>query len=106
MYQTEYFTCSCYSPEHTLRFILDLEDGELWSEVYLTHKNFWRRLGTALKYLVGKDTETWNDWIVIPQDYDRLVNLLTEARRIYTEKDTAKYLQQLTKEKSDAFCAR
>jgi hypothetical protein len=64
----EYFTCECGSDEHTLRFILDLDEHpvldrygnpyprmpELYTSVFLNHNDRWyHRLWRGIKYIFG-----------------------------------------------------
>lgn len=49
-----YTICSCLSSEHTLRFVLDKENDELYTEVYLNHSNnLFMRIIAAIKYIFG-----------------------------------------------------
>ena len=48
--ETEYFDCQCLSAEHTLRFVLDPTDGNLWTEVYIGNsERFFTRLWRAIQ---------------------------------------------------------
>jgi len=51
--ETEYFECECYTPEHTVRFTYDPDDGELYMSVYLWRWPFWKRVWIAIKYVFG-----------------------------------------------------
>jgi len=51
--QTEYFNCTCYSPEHTISYTFDPEDGELYTSIYLYKWSFFKRLWIAIKYIFG-----------------------------------------------------
>ena len=75
----QYFDCSCHSPEHTLRFVWDDEDNEIYTEVYLCHhRNFFQRLWAALKYVCGHTSKYghWDCFIMQTKDAQRLKSLL------------------------------
>lgn len=51
---TEHFECDCHSPEHTLRFTLDQEYNEIYTEVFLNqYRPWWKRIWIAVKYVFG-----------------------------------------------------
>lgn len=81
--KTEYFTCDCYSPEHTLRFVMHPnEEGwpaELYTEVYLNqYRSFFKRAWVALKYLFNYKSSygDFDCWLMQPEDAVRLKELL------------------------------
>lgn len=82
--KTEHFDCVCYSPEHTLRFIVDEEEQEVYTDVYLNQSlGFVRRLMVAFKYLfkIGRQNGTHYDCFLLrPEDGARLAEL---AERLY-----------------------
>lgn len=50
----KYFECQCHSPEHTLKFVYDSENKELYSEIFLNqYRNFFKRSWVAIKYIFG-----------------------------------------------------
>lgn len=52
--KNHFVVCACNSSEHTIRFMYDSEEKELYTEVYLNqHNNFFKRLKIAVKYLFG-----------------------------------------------------
>ena len=52
--KNHFVVCDCHSSEHTLRFIYDEEDKELYTEVYLyQHFSFLKRIYVAVKYIFG-----------------------------------------------------
>jgi hypothetical protein len=52
--RNHFLICSCSSSEHTLRFIYDKSENEIYTEVYLNqHKNLFKRLIVAIKYIFG-----------------------------------------------------
>lgn len=79
----EYFTCQCNSPEHTLRFVLDKEDNEIYTEVYLNqHNNFFKRCWIALKYVFGYTSKYghWDCFILKNEEAGRLKHLLNKLK--------------------------
>lgn len=54
MVNNHFVICSCLSSEHTLRFMYDKEDKEIYTEVYLNqHNNVFKRIIIAIKYIFG-----------------------------------------------------
>ena len=52
--KNHFIVCTCLSPEHTLRYIYDEENDELYTEVFLhNHNSFFKRIGIAVKYVFG-----------------------------------------------------
>lgn len=51
--KTEHFDCECYTPEHTVRFTYDPEDGILSMDIHLRKWEFWKRVWIAVKYVFG-----------------------------------------------------
>ena len=93
--KTEHFDCVCYSPEHTLRFILDEEEQEVYTDVYLNQSlGFVRRLIVAAKYIlkIGRQDGTHYDCFLLrPEDGARLAQL---AEKLYgSSLDTAPTLR-------------
>lgn len=82
--QTEFFECTCRSDEHTLKFSLDPDDGELYTSVYLhQYRSVFKRIGIALKYVLGYLCRFghWDCFILKPQDADRLIALLQQFQQ-------------------------
>lgn len=51
---SEFFECKCDSDEHTVRFVLDKEDKEIYLSVYLNQYRWWyQRVWVAIKYAFG-----------------------------------------------------
>jgi len=51
---SEFFECKCDSDEHTVRFVLDKEDKEIYLSVYLNQYRWWyQRVWVAIKYVFG-----------------------------------------------------
>lgn len=52
--ESTFFECQCTSSEHTLKFIYDEENKELYTEIYLgQYRNIVRRIFVAIKYVLG-----------------------------------------------------
>lgn len=79
--EPEYFECACFSPEHTLRFVWDEEDNEIYTEVFLyQYHNFFKRIWMALKYVFGYKCKYghWDCFILQTKDAQRLKDLLNK----------------------------
>jgi hypothetical protein len=96
---TEFFECSCGSDEHTLRFVLNLDEKEIYTSVFLNdYRNIFKRVWTALKYICGYKSRYghWDCFNLRPEDADRLRALLD---KIAPEKLTSvPCLQELNEE--------
>ena len=88
---TEYFECTCGAPDHTLRFILDLDENpaEGWpnlptfyTEVQLSHYQPWyRRIWIGIKYVFGYDKpDHFGCWELHLQDTDRMITMLSKLK--------------------------
>lgn len=70
-FEAKYFDCSCMSPEHTVRFVVMLDNevperSDLNLEIQLNHYLPWyRRIVPAIKFLFG-----WRD---LQNEYDTVV---------------------------------
>ncbi len=78
---TEYFTCACEHPEHTLRFLIDKEDNTFECEIRLRtkHLTFFDRLSIALRYLFKRKEDSsypFDNWMMKPKSIDRMIALL------------------------------
>jgi hypothetical protein len=76
--ETEYFDCKCMSSEHTLRFVYDPDDNELYTEVHLSqYRNVFVRVWVAIKYIFGFKSKYghWDCWLLKEKDCERLINL-------------------------------
>ena len=76
---TEFFECACGGDEHTLRFIVDTKDKELYASVYLNnYRSIWQRVWVAVKYVFGYKCKYghWDNWILNPEDAVRLKQML------------------------------
>lgn len=90
--KTEYFTCQCYSCEHTLRFDIDLEDDpHVYTSVYLNqYRNVFKRIWIAIKYIFGYKCNYghWDCFELKTEDMDRLIGILKECKEVIENKET------------------
>lgn len=80
--QKEYFECKCSMMEHTVRFIYDPEDNELYTEVNMDNDHpLWKRIYLAIKYVFGKSCiyGHYGNWILREEDCERLSNLIKKV---------------------------
>lgn len=81
--ETEHFDCECYTPEHTVRFTYDPDDGDLYMSVYLWKWPFWKRLWIGVKYIFGY-TSRFGDFdggaSFRKEDLNRLAKLALRAK--------------------------
>ena len=70
-----FFECRCGANEHTLRFILDLEERELYASIFLDPTlPWWRRLWIGIKYIFGvvPSFGHFGTWVLREEDVERL----------------------------------
>jgi hypothetical protein len=72
------YTCKCFSLEHILFVCADDED--LFIEVHLSTLPFWKRLGNAMRYVLGRRSPygDFEEIILGPEDALDLGDKLTE----------------------------
>jgi hypothetical protein len=109
MLDTEYFDCQCHSEEHTLRFVLSLEDDEyskpeIYTSVFLNPpSSTWKRLWISIKYIFGYKCKYghWDTFIMRPNDAIRLRIMLDKLIETHTapcDQETCKHsLEDLKK---------
>ena len=84
-FEHHYFDCTCQDSSHVLRFTLDLEEGDIWTENHLRHTNPWyKRIWLAIKYIFGYQSKygAFDCVTLEPPDYDRLRKLLDKSEKI------------------------
>jgi len=87
-YNIEYMECRCMSPEHLLKFHLDLEDGDLCLDFHLADWTPWyKRIWTAVKYVFGYKSKygDFDEFIFKDEDVDRLLELLVHQKKTKEE---------------------
>lgn len=87
----EYFTCECGSFEHTLRFVLDLDENSnhpvptIYSEISLNHYLPWyKRLIIGIKYILGGKTGAAYDCWMIDSNSDdpqKMIKMLEKLKK-------------------------
>lgn len=77
----EYFNCECFSPEHTLRFVLDEDNMVSVDSQFYPHMSIFKRLWLALRYVVNPNSINypWGDTILKTEDLPRLIKLLKKG---------------------------
>ena len=75
---TQFFECQCNSDEHTLRFILDKDDKEIYTHVFLHQYSFITRVHIAIRYIFGYKCKYghWDSFLLKPEDAKRLIDML------------------------------
>lgn len=90
---TEFYECECDSDEHTLRFILDLDENpikdktgksyprhpELYTSVFLNHYDQWyKRLWRGIKYIFGYKCKYghFDSFTMKPGDAERMITMI------------------------------
>ena len=74
-----YFDCCCSTPEHTIRFIRDPEEGTVWMEVHLYKwRSFFKRAWVAIKYAFGYRCRFghWDTVEIHPADAQRMIAMM------------------------------
>lgn len=73
--KNHFVVCVCETPEHTLRFMYDEEEKELYTEVYLNqYRSFFKRVWVAVKYVFGYTSKYghWDCTIISKPKADKL----------------------------------
>jgi hypothetical protein len=86
--KAEYFTCECLSAEHTLRFLLQDDNGgeyppELYAEILLPRHPFLKRCWRAAKYVAGKEEGWFALFIMRREEASRLQELLLAFEELH-----------------------
>jgi len=95
--ETKYFECACFSPEHTIRFVIDndLEDPSLYLEVQLIqYRNFFQRIWVAIKYIFGYRSSCghWDCWMLDQRDTAGIIDLLQKHQELMKNKPQIKFI--------------
>ncbi len=78
---THYFECRCGSDEHTVRFTVDKEEGEIYTSIFLSqHRSILKRIFVGIKYVLGYRCSHghWGNWILEEDDAKRLRDMCEE----------------------------
>ena len=96
--ETTYYECLCGSPEHTLRFVYDPDENELYTEIHLSQwHNVFERIWMAVKYIFGYKCcyGCFDCWLLNPKDCNGIKELLN--RVINGEKKKVEEAKKLKK---------
>lgn len=77
-----FYSCSCYSPEHTMHWFVDPESGEIHTEIFLnTPDIWWKRVWVGIKYIFGYKSRYghWDSFLLRHEDHDRVRKMLAHA---------------------------
>ena len=88
--ENEFFVCQCLSDEHTLRFIYNPNDNELWTDVYLNQtRGLFGRIWYAIKYVFGYQCKygAFDCFTFNLSDAPRMKELMEKIISIKKEKD-------------------
>ena len=79
---THFFECECGADEHTLKFVYDKTDNELYLSVFLNqYRSWWKRIYIAIQYVFGYKCKYghWDNWTMTSGDASRLHKLLEQV---------------------------
>ena len=101
MMKRKIFICECNSLEHQVIFWYDKDDDIFYCEPHLvTHKNFFKRIWIALKYIVGYKSKYghWDETIFKEKDLEKLYKYLKKNynKSIPISKKTIRKILELT----------
>jgi hypothetical protein len=94
--EQHYFSCICSDFGHTVRFVFDPSDGELWLETHLYNWFPWyKRLWAATLYVFKKHRPYghYDCTILVPDDFARLHDLLDRAQLFHSQQAIAAALK-------------
>jgi hypothetical protein len=83
----KYFECNCGSADHTLRFVFDYEEKEVYTEVQLKSPKFHERVWKAVKYIFGFKSKYghWDCTLMLESEVkvlrDELTNFLEKIKK-------------------------
>lgn len=82
--QTEYFECSCHSPEHTLSLAFDDDEDlpAIYGHVFLGENPWYKRVWMAVKYVFGYKCKYghFDEFVFNPEDCDRMIGLFKKLK--------------------------
>lgn len=92
--------CECGSPEHITRYSLwdwgpDFPP-EMMVELQASHYLPWyKRIAVAFKYIFSGEGVKWHDVLINPEDSDKLLNMITEYKKLMDEHEKVRpHVQQ------------
>ena len=89
--ESHYFDCTCSSSDHTLRFVFDDEDGDLYTEVQMRPYHRWyQRIWLEVKYVFGYESKYghWDCTMLRPEEYGKLRALLDRSEEVHKKAGT------------------
>jgi hypothetical protein len=104
----EYYECQCYSDEHTLKFVIDDEECELYASVFLhQYRNIFKRIWVAIKYVFGYKCKYghWDCFMMQDEDIDRFKQLGDKMFNLYHTKDIRNKINETKKEQEANACS-
>lgn len=81
-FERQYYECECHSEEHTISFVYDEEDNEIYLATFLNqYRNFFGKLLVAFKYIFGYKCKYghWDTTIIQYKDVPKLIALLNRV---------------------------
>jgi hypothetical protein len=81
--KTFFYECSCSSAEHTMKFIYDKKNNELYTEIYLNqYKNLFKRIWVSIRYVFGYKSKygAWDNFIFKKENIKDLQKLLKKIK--------------------------
>lgn len=76
-----FFECRCGSYEHTLRFVINKTDKEIYTSIFLNQwRSWWKRAWVAVRYLFGYKCTygEWDHWALCLNDVERLRDMCND----------------------------
>lgn len=90
---TEFFECICGSNEHTLKFVLDLDENgdprlpELFVGIFLHNPIWYKRIWIGVKYIFGYKSRFghFGGYTMNFEDGRRMINMIKKLIRAHEE---------------------
>jgi len=77
-----YCSCQCSDFNHTIRFNLDEDDGDIWLETRLNaYEPWWKRIWIGIKYVFGRPPVYghYDCTLLRAEDYDTLMRMFSRS---------------------------
>lgn len=81
--KSEHLVCQCLSPEHSIRFLYNSEDKEIYTTIHLANNRpFWKRLVIAVKYLFGYECQYghFDEFMMCNEDLVKIQKVIEETK--------------------------
>jgi len=82
--QIEWFNCECGDAHHSIRFIYDPDECDIFFEFRVNnYKSFWKRLQAAFKYLFNVDNRdaSYDTMIVRKDEAQKMIRILQKVSK-------------------------